>query len=661
MGNGGAVYCNNNCSFFADDFINNTAKGIGGAIYCINNCSFYSINFIKNSAYDAGAIFTNNYYTFYNLKFNNNNALNFGGAVYCSESKFYRSSFIKNFAPSGSAIYINHSPFVTIKDSEFLYNKANPNYEVINNKYLTLDLTLNGNNNFINAIYSWFNIEFNNVTYWNGTITNTNISTSNWRSCPGQNFTIEIYDSNNILVKKFNQQTNGAGKLIIDYSILDIGKYICKIFHYDDDYYTAFNTSSVLKVGEFGKLQHLWHFTNDNGIINLTQNYTFTQDFILNYDPDKIDLETIDLDSIDGFVFEYSNLTINDNGYTINALNNSVGMYLYKLHNLKFYNCNFAGNMFFRFLDMANITLVNCTFTNGTTAFHCVNSDTVNITGCTFDNFDFEGYSTENLINEAIAIQNAKYVIIENCDFTNRYAYYGTVYLYEINETLIAGCNFINNSAETGGAINGLKLNKTTMRDCNFFNNSAITHGGAISLVGEYLNLIVNNSVFMNNSANSGAAMFCDGENIVLIDSIFLENKALSSDLNGEIDDLQITITFSGNNNFINAIRSYPDPTFKNVTYWNGTITNTDITHPRYNSYPGQNITIEIYDEFDNLIETIHEKTNENNQIIYNMSNIPSETYKIVFYHEDDGYYANSTTGDLSFEKDQNISDEILA
>ena len=62
-----------------------------------------------------------------------------------------------------------------VEDSTFLSNKAKPLFEV-SYEHLVFTLSLSGYNTFINAIYSWFDPEFDNVVYWNGTITNTNIS-----------------------------------------------------------------------------------------------------------------------------------------------------------------------------------------------------------------------------------------------------------------------------------------------------------------------------------------------------------------------------------------------------------------------------------------------------------------------------------------------------
>ena len=621
VGNGGAVFCNDYCLFFNDEFLNNSAEGSAGAVFCNDYCALYKINFTGNSAYDAGAIYSNDYNDFYNLKFNNNTASNYGGALYChSYSNFSTSEFIGNSAIGGSAIYISGN-FNIIEDSTFLSNKAEPTFE-ITDEHLVLTLALTGENTHINAIYSWFDPEFNNVVYWNGTTSNTDIAVPLSGSCPGINFTIEIYDSNDNLIDRFNRETNGEGKLILDYTYLDVGEYLCKIYHEDDDYFREFNISQNLKVGEFGKLENILHFADDNSIINLTQNYTYS----------------IGFDTIDNIGIEHSNLTINGNGYTINALDQSFPIYITRLDNINISNCNFMGKISFSVVNMTNFNFINCSFINSFASLKCVDTGTVHIIDSSFDNSGFDDSSNDG----ACEFSQCDNVIIENSNFTNIHNYYGTIFLVNNKANLISGCIFNNNSASSGGAINANYLEDLIIDNCSFFNNSASSSGGAIFCGAD--NLIVNNSQFMDNSANRGAAIRSDGMNDLYINSVFLNNKAEYSQFKVEVnDDLQALIVFSGENDFINAINSRSQARFENVTYWNGTIANTDISSPKYISNPGVDITIKIYDIHDNLIETVIEKTDKNNRLTYNILDSPSGGYKFVFSHEDDGYYTNST------------------
>lgn len=620
-GNSGAVFCNDNCFFRKDEFINNTAEGIGSAIFSNDYCTFYTSNFTGNSAYDAGAIRCNDFNDFYNLRFYNNTVLNYGGAVVChSYCNFSNTDFRDNHAFSGSAIYINGN-FIIIEDSTLLSNKADPKFEV-SDEHLTLTIELSGQNTFLNAIYSWFDPEFDNVVYWNGSVVNTNVAYPVSRSCPGQNVTIEIYDSNGNLVDRLNKQTNREGKIIWDYTYLDVGEYTCKIYHEDDEYLTPFNLSQNLKVGEFGKLESKLYYAHDNGIVNLTQNYTYS----------------IGIDTIESIGIIYSNLEINGNGYTINALNQSFPIYVTYLDDFTVSDCNFVGNLSFSSVGMTHFNFINCNFTNSFGSIKSVDTSTVHLIDCNFENSNPEDYG----LNGACEFMQCGNVIIEYCNFTNLHNHYGAIYLEDDNKNLISNCIFTNNTAAFGAAVNAGYLNELVIDNCSFFNNSVNNSGGAI--FSSAANLIVNNSLFMYNSAIRGAAIRSDGSKNIFSNSVFLNNKATYYQFTVDVNDnLQAVIVFAGENDYINAIQSRSNAVFENVTYWNGTITNTDIKPPKYISTPGQNITIKIYDRQDNLIETVIEKTNESNRLACSLLNSPSGAYRFVFSHEDDDYYTNST------------------
>ena len=244
-------------------------------------------------------------------------------------------------------------------------------------------------------------------------------------------------------------------------------------------------------------------------------------------------------------------------------------------------------------------------------------------------------------------LQQNENIIIEDCNFTNNHAYFGSVNLIDNNETLISRCIFFNNSADSGGAVNGNLVNHTRIINSRFFNNSA-EYGGAISLTGN--NFTVDNSIFENNFADHGAAIYCPDEDILMSNSKFLNNKA-SSYVRGEItDDSQIIITLLGGNEYINAISAASGIRFNNVIYWNGTVANTDLMPPRYNTNPGQNVTLEFYDEDGNLVENITLVTDGQSKVYYATYNLDSGKYSYKAYHMDDEYYTYSGFVNGSFE-----------
>ena len=190
-------------------------------------------------------------------------------------------------------------------------------------------------------------------------------------------------------------------------------------------------------------------------------------------------------------------------------------------------------------------------------------------------------------------------------------------------------------------------VNHTRIINSRFFNNSA-EYGGAISLTGN--NFTVDNSIFENNFADHGAAIYCPDEDILRSNSKFLNNKA-SSYVRGEItDDSQIIITLLGGNEYINAISAASGIRFNNVIYWNGTVANTDLMPPRYNTNPGQNVTLEFYDEDGNLVENITLVTDGQSKVYYATYNLDSGKYSYKAYHMDDEYYTYSGFVNGSFE-----------
>lgn len=117
----------------------------------------------------------------------------------------------------------------------------------------------------------------------------------------------------------------------MDYSGLEVGNYTCKFYHEDDDYYCEYSEIIKLTVGEFSKLQAILHFADENSTINLTRNYTYS----------------IGFDTLKSLDFEHKNLSINGNGYAINALNRPCELYGYDLNSIAVYNCNFINNIVF--------------------------------------------------------------------------------------------------------------------------------------------------------------------------------------------------------------------------------------------------------------------------------------------------------------------------
>ena len=591
--NGGAIYNNDYYRIFAStdstlNFINNTAEENGGAVYCVDSCNFSYSTFLGNSATERG------------------------GAIYCNDDcAMYGSEFFNNTAISGSAIYFDGKENY-IKDTTFLFNKANSTV-FANNEYLTLTFTLSSEDNFLNAIHSYFSFDCSNVTYYNGTITNTDEVPPVYGDYASANFTMEIYDSSNNLVANLTKETNDKGQVIFDYSNLDIGNYLFIVYLEGNGYYTEYFTNISSKVGEFAKLDRIVHFAGENSIVTLTQNYTFS----------------IGLDDVSEIYIQQMGLSINGNGYTINALNQSNIFYAFNGGRINIFNCSFVnGQNLFR--DMDYVSISNCNFINNSANF-----------------------------GGAVEFMGLGNVTIEYCNFTNNHADYGGALFLEGSDLTVSNCIFRDNlAANEGGAISARVLNFHILNS-SFFNNSA-NDGGALYSY-QYDENIVDYCIFTNNSAKSGGAIYWGGTRNIIRNSELLSNKAESSSLNllGEIGD-EIVIVFEGKNNYINAIYAPFGFEMENVSYWNGEIVNSDdqIIYPY--SYPGQNISLEIYDSLDNLVENLTLVTDDESRISYNIIHLNDGNYRFNTYHLDDNYYSYISGCNGTFNLNRHPSSVII-
>jgi predicted outer membrane repeat protein len=221
----------------------------------------------------------------------------------------------------------------------------------------------------------------------------------------------------------------------------------------------------------------------------------------------------------------------------------------------------------------------------------------------------------------------------------------------------VENCNFTNNTATNGygGAIVfGYSDNPSTVTNCNFINNTANKYGGAIYIYNN--GNIVNCNFTDNNAANGSAIYFNHNSSIKTIsNSTFLNNRANAEALEISKNENNITITFTGQNNLLNAIYSNGDVNFTNVTYWgaNG-ITNTGnstITPSRSNNEAGINITI-VGIINDNIINTT-KITDSDGKIV--LEDVTGD-YLIFAHHDADSYYTQTKTSATNMQFYVNVT-----
>ena len=139
----------------------------------------------------------------------------------------------------------------------------------------------------------------------------------------------------------------------------------------------------------------------------------------------------------------------------------------------------------------------------------------------------------ENHGREGGAVQAGPSTLIEDCNFTGNYASYsqgGAIFVYQSDaenaNATVKNCNFLNNSAQRGGAI--FNQETVTILNCNFKDNNASEgYGGAISSQSGKA-LIYNSNFIGNNASEWGGAIFTFDSDIEIDNSHFIENSAVA-------------------------------------------------------------------------------------------------------------------------------------
>jgi len=379
-----------------------------------------------------------------------------------------------------------------------------------------------------------------------------------------------------------------------------------------------------------------------------------------------------------------------------NAHSNSRGGAVYFSNTGSVTNCNFTNNSAsgnggaVYFYDEGTGSVTNCNFTGNSAsgdggAVEFENSG--NVTNCNFaDNSASRGgavyFSSTGTVSNCNFVDNTVTMYyggavyfhstgnVTNCNFTNNTAIYGgSVFFYD--EGNVTNCNFIDNSAtlnggavyfylgtgsvtncnftnnkatrngnyEGGGAV--YFYDEGTVTNCNFTNNTATSQGGAIRFRGTGT---VTNCNFTGNNATNGSAIYFYSTSATktVSNSRFLNNRANAEALEITKNDNNITITFTGRNNLLNAIYSREDAevAFNNVTYWGAKgITTVSAKLSGSNKAAGQNITVGVVVNNELVLSDVI-ITNESGMIVLDIS--AGENYYIGVRHDADSYYTEA-------------------
>ncbi len=279
----------------------------------------------------------------------------------------------------------------------------------------------------------------------------------------------------------------------------------------------------------------------------------------------------------------------------------------------------------------SGVTIKNLTIKNSN---HDRNGGTIYFLGSgIIENCNF----TNNSAMRGAAVYFNMEGTVTNCNFTGNNATYNGGAVFILVAGTVTNCNFYNNVADNGGAV--YFQNKANLINCNFTGNNATYNGGALFFTKKSN---VTNCNFTGNNAGTGSAIYISNfypsttKNVS--NSRFLNNRANAETLKVTKNDNNITITFTGNNNLLNAIYSDVDVTFTNVTYWSANgIANTDSSSPiKSKNEANQNITVSVVVN-DELVLSEVKTTDENGMIVLDIS--AGENYFIGARHETDSYY----------------------
>ncbi|MGJ8641350.1 MAG: choice-of-anchor Q domain-containing protein [Opitutaceae bacterium] len=177
------------------------------------------------------------------------------------------------------------------------------------------------------------------------------------------------------------------------------------------------------------------------------------------------------------------------------------------------------------------------------------------------------------------AILNEESLSLNHSVFTQNTATYGgAFYMNSEGSADFSNCHFIGNTASEGAGAIYIKKAPTNISHCRFLANSA-KNGGAIQLEG-ITSEIINTSFIGNSATDSGGAFYSGSDSSAVINCSFTRNDAgdfgsaiyfnygtlVTNNsilwLNTSNDNLQISGSFTGNNNLIEEVAGASDPQF---------------------------------------------------------------------------------------------------
>ena len=270
--------------------------------------------------------------------------------------------------------------------------------------------------------------------------------------------------------------------------------------------------------------------------------------------------DTIEITVADS-VIDGKGAVIDMAGSTIQAFKVSASGVTIK--NLTIKNVNYEGNGGAIYFAQAG-TVTDCNFTdNKATGNYSYGGAVYFLNEGTVANCNFES-NTATYEGGAVFIWEEG--TVTNCNFTDNSAVYGGAIKFYTSGR-VTNCNFANNKVKGdysyGGAV---WMNSGSLENSNFESNTAEYEGGAVWMYSGR----IENSNFTANNATTGSAVYFGNASAdkAVFDSRFLNNRANAERIQITENENNILITFTGNDNMLNAIYCDVDVEFTNVTYW---------------------------------------------------------------------------------------------
>lgn len=663
LGGGNVLNCN---------FISNSAD-VGGALYAQSG-SISGCNFTDNSAVNhAGAVFLFRG-SVENCGFVNNSASGYGGAAYITSANVSGCNFTANHVNSeyGGALFLN--------DGEIIYCNFNENSALDHGGAVYINLGNVSESDFT-------------ANHVNGTAGALHINSGNVNGCSfADNYAsqtggaVYVLSRGKIDYSNFSSNSANMGGAVFFEAYGDVEH--CNftdncVSYYGGAVYLVVGNVSICNFSnnsaDFGGAVYLslgnvsiCSFSNNSAIYNggsiysayseveycdFAENHAYYGGAVFLVTGDMSNCEFISNSASYGSSVFISSGNVSDSNFLNNSADTAGALYISSGNII---NCGFVNNsaQYGGGIYAVNASIEYVNFTSNAAAadggaVYCMDkayvadsiftNNSASNGGAVFFNNESHVVKCNFINNSALmsslgggALTCMDESTVEYCNFfNNSVSHYGGAICF-LKKSELKNSDFINNSASKGGAVD---MNSGNIKNCNFLNNSA-REGGALSFVSD---IQIEYSNFLDNRADSGSAILkLSNYNTsdIISNSKFLNNRAHSNSLNITKNESIISVVFTGNDNYLNAITSVTDLTFKNVVYWGADgVMNTD-SGTYYHSYreSGQNITVIINNTGE--IEEFVKITDANGSFSFDLGEIRG-AYIITVKHDEDSYYCD--------------------